>query len=94
MDHFFLKITLGKVIVLCTRLIKVLQVSLLTTVNIFLGFGCEASLSWLMYFQVTSSTDSALNIEASACNLFSFACVQILYMAMRIFKCSDPIFLG
>lgn len=39
-----LPITLDKVIVLCTRVTRELQVSLLTTVNVFLGFGCEAFL--------------------------------------------------
>lgn len=41
-NFFFLKMTLDIVILLYTR---VLQNSLLPTVNIFLGFGCEVSLS-------------------------------------------------
>lgn len=46
-DSSFLKITLDNILVLCTR---VLQVSVLTAVNIFLGFGCEASVSVVSVF--------------------------------------------
>lgn len=90
----FLKITLDKGIVLCTSHKSASGFSAYYCQCIS-GFWMLKGLSpWLVYFQVASSTDSALNIEACTCNLSSFACVRkVLYMAIHISQCSDFILL-